>query len=63
MPHLSAALLRYELDGFVTEHLNLQLDRAAMYRYLAAFEMDTHRACCMHARRAAPLRPVLKVSR
>ena len=34
MLHLAAALEWYQLDGFVTEHCNLLLDRAA--RALAA---------------------------
>lgn len=32
----------------------------ALYRNLSVFESNAHRACCMHARRAAPLRPVLR---
>jgi hypothetical protein len=33
----------YQLDGFVTEHVQLLQDCAELYKHLAVYEEDTHR--------------------
>jgi len=45
------ALETYVLDGYVTEHLDIQKDISTLYRYLGSMEEDTNRFEAMQNRR------------
>lgn len=55
-----SALGRFQLDGWVTDHLSLQLEVSALWRWLQEFEPDLHRRCVMHKRRTSLLEPLLQ---
>ena len=45
----------FELDGFVTEHVNMLLDINKLYQYLGRLEKNDKRAAKMLQRRAGLL--------
>lgn len=59
MPFFRHSLDFYQLDGWVTEHINITMELSNMYRCLAGFESDPHRKCVMHKHRAKLLEPLL----
>lgn len=57
-PH-SRALQYYKLDGWVTEHVQTQLDVSNAYRLLAAFDAESpRRRAAAHAARARAVAPL-----
>jgi hypothetical protein len=58
MTRFKAALEFYELDGHVTEHVNILMEVSNCYRCLAGFEPDVTRRRLMHAQRVARLCPL-----
>ncbi|GFR52201.1 hypothetical protein Agub_g14740, partial [Astrephomene gubernaculifera] len=58
MPYFKSALSYYQLDGWVTEHVNILMDMSNMYRCLAGFEADLPRCAAMHRCRAQLLEPL-----
>lgn len=58
LPHFNAALRHYQLDGWVTEHVDLALDVSNMYRTLALFEEEPKRRAAMHVQRSNRVGPL-----
>ncbi|CAG9461168.1 unnamed protein product [Pedinophyceae sp. YPF-701] len=58
MRHLRGALAYFVLDGFVTDHFELQMDAANLYRCLSRYEEDPKRRAAMHGMRAKVLAPL-----
>ena len=56
---LEAAKKYYQLDGHVTDHVNLLHDHSRMYHYLSVFETDIKRKMAMENRRVDMLRPLI----
>ena len=48
----------FEMDGFVTDHIEILQDHSALFRALAFFEDDLERRCKMHKRRVDMLEPI-----
>ncbi|XP_071760967.2 KIF-binding protein [Centroberyx gerrardi] len=48
----------FEIDGYVTDHIEILQDHSALFRSLAFFEEDLERRCKMHKRRVDMLEPV-----
>ncbi|KAM4602378.1 KIF-binding protein [Polymixia lowei] len=48
----------FEIDGYVTDHIEILRDHSALFRALAFFEEDLERRCKMHKRRVDMLEPV-----
>uniref|UniRef100_A0A7S3CST0 KIF-binding protein n=1 Tax=Strombidium rassoulzadegani TaxID=1082188 RepID=A0A7S3CST0_9SPIT len=49
------ALEHYQLDGFVTEHVQIKQGVSLLYKHLAKLELDLQRCELMHTRRAEML--------
>lgn len=49
--HFATALKYFKLDGFVTDYVRIQEDKAGLYRCLVGFESTPQRAQAMHMRR------------
>uniref|UniRef100_A0A7R9YQ70 KIF-binding protein n=1 Tax=Chlamydomonas euryale TaxID=1486919 RepID=A0A7R9YQ70_9CHLO len=58
MTHFKEALEYYQLDGWVTEHINILMEISNAYRCLASFEPDAKRKRLMHSQRVARLAPL-----
>lgn len=41
----------FQMDGYVTDHVEILQDHSALFRSLAFFEEDVERRCKMHKRR------------
>ncbi|XP_062851445.1 KIF-binding protein [Trichomycterus rosablanca] len=50
----------FEMDGHVTDHIEILQDHSALFRALAFFEEDLERRCKMHKRRVDMLEPVCR---
>uniref|UniRef100_A0A7N6BAM7 KIF-binding protein n=1 Tax=Anabas testudineus TaxID=64144 RepID=A0A7N6BAM7_ANATE len=48
----------YQMDGYVTDHIEILQDHSALFRALAFFEEDMERRCKMHKRRVDMLEPI-----
>ncbi|CAL8353215.1 unnamed protein product [Merluccius merluccius] len=48
----------FEMDGYVTDHIEILQDHSALFRALAFFEDDLERRCKMHKRRVDMLEPI-----
>jgi hypothetical protein len=56
---IEAAKKHYQLDGFVTDHVDLLQSHSRLYHYLALFEPDHKRKLAMEGRRVDMLQPLL----
>ncbi|XP_072534499.1 KIF-binding protein [Salminus brasiliensis] len=50
----------FEMDGHVTDHIEIIQDHSALFKVLAFFEEDLERRCKMHKRRVDMLEPICK---
>ncbi|XP_068614157.1 KIF-binding protein-like [Brachionichthys hirsutus] len=48
----------FQMDGYVTDHVEILQDHSALFRNLAFFEEDVERCCKMHKRRIDMLEPI-----
>ncbi|KAJ3593435.1 hypothetical protein NHX12_005770 [Muraenolepis orangiensis] len=48
----------FEMDGYVTDHIEILQDHSALFRALAFFEDDLDRRCKMHKRRVDMMEPI-----
>ncbi|XP_033839696.1 KIF-binding protein [Periophthalmus magnuspinnatus] len=48
----------FQMDGYVTDHIEILQDHSALFRVLAFFEEDLERRCKMHKRRVDMLEPI-----
>ncbi|XP_057592475.1 KIF-binding protein isoform X1 [Hippopotamus amphibius kiboko] len=48
----------FQIDGYVTDHIEIVQDHSALFKVLAFFETDMERRCKMHKRRIAMLEPL-----
>ncbi|XP_059213595.1 KIF-binding protein [Centropristis striata] len=48
----------FQMDGFVTDHIEILQDHSTLFRALAFFEEDLERRCKMHKRRVDMLEPI-----
>ncbi|KAM6943024.1 KIF-binding protein [Xenentodon cancila] len=48
----------FQMDGYVTDHIEILQDHSALFRALAFFEEDLERRCKMHKRRIDMLEPI-----
>uniref|UniRef100_A0A667Y1C7 KIF-binding protein n=1 Tax=Myripristis murdjan TaxID=586833 RepID=A0A667Y1C7_9TELE len=48
----------FEIDGYVTDHIEILQDHSALFKALAFFEEDLERRCKMHKRRIDMLEPI-----
>ncbi|KAL6113227.1 kifbp [Pungitius sinensis] len=48
----------FEMDGYVTDHVEILQDHSALFRSLAFYEEDLERRCKMHKRRVDMLEPI-----
>ncbi|KAB0349446.1 hypothetical protein FD754_014303 [Muntiacus muntjak] len=49
----------FQIDGYVTDHIEVVQDHSALFKVLAFFETDMERRCKMHKRRIAMLEPLM----
>lgn len=49
----------FQIDGYVTDHIQVVQDHSALFKVLAFFETDMERRCKMHKRRIAMLEPLI----
>ncbi|XP_023402787.1 KIF-binding protein isoform X4 [Loxodonta africana] len=49
----------FQIDGYVTDHIEIVQDHSALFKVLAFFETDLERRCKMHKRRIAMLEPLI----
>nr|XP_046240584.1 KIF-binding protein [Scatophagus argus] len=50
----------FEMDGYVTDHIEILQDHSALFRSLAFFEESLEQRCKMHKRRIDMLEPICK---
>ncbi|XP_072236492.1 KIF-binding protein [Leuresthes tenuis] len=48
----------FQMDGYVTDHIEILQDHSALFQALAFFEEDLERRCKMHKRRVDMLEPI-----
>lgn len=48
----------FQMDGYVTDHIEILQDHSSLFRALAFFEEDLERRCKMHKRRVDMLEPI-----
>uniref|UniRef100_A0A8C2YZ89 KIF-binding protein n=1 Tax=Cyclopterus lumpus TaxID=8103 RepID=A0A8C2YZ89_CYCLU len=48
----------FQMDGYVTDHIEILQDHSALFRALAFYEEDLERRCKMHKRRVDMLEPI-----
>uniref|UniRef100_A0A3Q2QWV4 KIF-binding protein n=1 Tax=Fundulus heteroclitus TaxID=8078 RepID=A0A3Q2QWV4_FUNHE len=48
----------FQMDGYVTDHIEILQDHSSLFRALAFFEEDLERRCKMHKRRVDILEPI-----
>lgn len=58
MPGFKFALEYYQLEGWVTEHVNILMEMSNLYRCLAGFETAASRRLAMQKQRAALISPL-----
>lgn len=56
-PHVQAKEY-FQMDGYVTDHIEILQDHSALFRTLAFFEEDVEPRCKMHKRRIDMLEPI-----
>uniref|UniRef100_A0A8C7YM87 KIF-binding protein n=1 Tax=Oryzias sinensis TaxID=183150 RepID=A0A8C7YM87_9TELE len=56
--YVNQAKEHFQMDGFVTDHIEILQDHSALFRALAFFEEDVERRCKMHKRRVDMLEPI-----
>ncbi|XP_064418690.1 KIF-binding protein [Latimeria chalumnae] len=56
--YISEAKEYFELDGHVTDHVEILRDHSALFKAVAFFEEDYERCCKMHKRRIDMLEPI-----
>ncbi|XP_063333255.1 KIF-binding protein [Pelmatolapia mariae] len=56
--HVTQAKDYFQMDGYVTDHIEILQDHSALFRSLAFFEEDLERRCKMHKRRVDMLEPI-----
>ncbi|XP_041649821.1 KIF-binding protein [Cheilinus undulatus] len=56
--YVSQAKEYFQMDGYVTDHIEILQDHSTLFRGLAFFEEDLERRCKMHKRRVDMLEPV-----
>ncbi|ELK32368.1 KIF1-binding protein [Myotis davidii] len=57
--YVSEAKEFFQIDGYVTDHIEVVQDHSALFKVLAFFETDMERRCKMHKRRIAMLEPLI----
>lgn len=58
--YINEAKEYFQLDGHVTDHIEVVQDHSALFKILAFFEEDYERRCKMHKRRVDMLEPLTK---
>ncbi|KAG7462765.1 hypothetical protein MATL_G00188270 [Megalops atlanticus] len=58
--HVAEAREYFEMDGHVTDHIEILQDHSALFKALSFFEEDLERRCKMHKRRVDMLEPICK---
>lgn len=58
--HLDIAFRFFQLDGYVTDHIELAQDTSSLYKHLVFFEPNPEEKCKMHKRRVDALSSVLQ---
>ncbi|KAM5142445.1 KIF-binding protein [Mantella aurantiaca] len=58
--YINEAKEYFQLDGHVTDHIEVAQDHSALFKVLAFFEEDLERRCRMHKRRIDMLEPLSK---
>ncbi|XP_053547846.1 KIF-binding protein isoform X2 [Bombina bombina] len=58
--YINEAKEYFQLDGHVTDHIEVTQDHSALFKVLAFFEADYERRCKMHKRRVDMLEPLCK---
>ncbi|XP_018422585.1 PREDICTED: KIF1-binding protein isoform X2 [Nanorana parkeri] len=58
--YINEAKEYFQLDGHVTDHIDVIQDNSALFKILAFFEEDYERRCKMHKRRVDMLEPLTK---
>uniref|UniRef100_A0A4X2LDS9 KIF-binding protein n=1 Tax=Vombatus ursinus TaxID=29139 RepID=A0A4X2LDS9_VOMUR len=48
----------FQVDGYITDHIEIVQDHSSLFKVLAFFEEDYERRCKMHKRRIAMLEPL-----
>ncbi|KAL8186966.1 UNVERIFIED_CONTAM: hypothetical protein K2H54_025032 [Gekko kuhli] len=56
--YVSEAKEFFQVDGYVTDHIEIVQDHSALFKVLAFFEEDYERRCKMHKRRIDMLEPI-----
>ncbi|KAM9409233.1 KIF-binding protein [Pholidichthys leucotaenia] len=56
--YITQAKEYFQMDGYVTDHIEILQDHSALFRALAFFEEDLERRCKMHKRRIDMLEPI-----
>ncbi|CAJ1048859.1 KIF-binding protein [Xyrichtys novacula] len=56
--YVAQAKEHFQMDGYVTDHIEILQDHSSLFRALAFFEEDLERRCKMHKRRVDMLEPV-----
>ncbi|CAO2608239.1 KIF-binding protein [Lemmus lemmus] len=57
--YVSEAKEFFQIDGYVTDHIEVVQDHSALFKVLSFFETDMERRCKMHKRRIAMLEPLI----
>ncbi|XP_040218124.1 KIF-binding protein [Rana temporaria] len=58
--YINEAKEYFQLDGHVTDHIEIMQDHSVLFKVLAFFEADYERRCKMHKRRIDMLEPLCK---
>ncbi|KAJ8393276.1 hypothetical protein AAFF_G00063480 [Aldrovandia affinis] len=58
--HVTQAKEYFEMDGHVTDHIEILQDHSALFKALSFFEEDLERRCKMHKRRVDMLEPLCR---
>ncbi|KAL4640878.1 KIF1-binding protein [Arapaima gigas] len=58
--HVAEAKEYFQMDGHVTDHIEILQDHSALFSVLSFFEEDLERRCKMHKRRVDMLEPICK---
>ncbi|XP_023578892.1 KIF1-binding protein, partial [Octodon degus] len=56
--YVSEAKEFFQIDGYVTDHIEVVQDHSSLFKVLTFFETDMERRCKMHKRRIAMLEPL-----
>ncbi|KAJ8359922.1 hypothetical protein SKAU_G00164470 [Synaphobranchus kaupii] len=58
--HVTLAKEYFQMDGHVTDHIEILQDHSALFKALSFFEEDLERRCKMHKRRVDMLEPMCR---